>query len=233
MIEWREATPDPWAEAGNDPAGRRRDLGPVAATAGLVVHARAMDQVRHHGASSPDCEVGGLLLGQVHHDGSDTLIEVMTAMAAPETRGSGVHLAFTPATWQALLAQMTDEAPDLMLLGWYHTHPGLSVFMSGTDQHTHSHHFRQPWQVAMVHDPHTGETGCFRGVPAAPVVWTMVPPRPAHQGRATPAPQARPLPADWRQVLRLAGVLGLRWLRRQLQPTGDGPRASASRPRSS
>ncbi|MBM3259798.1 MAG: Mov34/MPN/PAD-1 family protein [Candidatus Sericytochromatia bacterium] len=233
MIEWREATPDPWAEAGNDPAGRRLALGSTVTTADLVVHARAMEKVRIHGESSPACEVGGLLLGQVHHDGSDTLIEIMTAVAAPETRGSGVHLAFTPATWTALLAQMADEAPGLMLLGWYHTHPGLGVFMSGTDQHTHGHHFRQPWQVAMVHDPHTGETGCFRGVPAARVSWVVLPHRATRNVPTAPAPDARPLPADWRQSWRLAGILGLRWLRGQLRPTGDGPRASTPRPRQS
>lgn len=220
MIEWRETTPDPWTEAATDPAGRRRALGPSASSASVVLHASCLALIERHGAASPSCEVGGLLLGKVHHDATDTLIEATTAFEAPDTLGSGVHLAFTPQTWDALLARMAREAPELAVVGWYHTHPGLGVFLSGTDQHTHAHHFRQPWQFALVHDPASGDTGCFKGMPAVAVSWTVAsgtagqPAGPSSRARS-PHVAAR---ADWRQLTLLAGILGIRWLRSRLNP---------------
>ena len=55
-----------------------------------------------------------------------------------------------------------DETyPDLKMVGWYHSHPGFGVFLSGHDLFIHRNFFTAPWQVAFVTDPLGKASGCF------------------------------------------------------------------------
>src|SRR5438105_12337427 len=48
------------------------------------------------------------------------------------------------------------------LIGWYHTHPDLGVFLSPTDlEKTHRVLFAEPFQVALVYDPVRQRAGYF------------------------------------------------------------------------
>lgn len=42
---------------------------------------------------------------------------------------------------------------DLKIVGWYHSHPGFTCFMSGTDIATHRTYFPRDFHVALVVDP--------------------------------------------------------------------------------
>ena len=41
------------------------------------------------------------------------------------------------------------------LLGWFHTHPGHTLFLSIFDLNTHIGTFPEPWQISLVIDPLT------------------------------------------------------------------------------
>lgn len=43
--------------------------------------------------------------------------------------------------------------PDYGLMGWFHTHPGHTVFLSGRDLNIQKTHFNRPYQIAMETDP--------------------------------------------------------------------------------
>jgi proteasome lid subunit RPN8/RPN11 len=75
---------------------------------------------------------------------------------------SAVHLTFTSDTLADLLNRQEDEYPDSQIVGWYHTHPGLSVFLSSYDVWLHTHFFPQPWHVALVIDSKEDRAGFFR-----------------------------------------------------------------------
>jgi proteasome lid subunit RPN8/RPN11 len=47
-------------------------------------------------------------------------------------------------------------------VGWFHTHPGHGIFMSGTDKNNHLS-YENTWQVALVVDPLRMEYGFFHG----------------------------------------------------------------------
>src|SRR3954447_25139327 len=47
------------------------------------------------------------------------------------------------------------------ILGWYHTHPGFGIFLSEMDLFIQNNFFPEPWQVASVYDPKSGEDGIF------------------------------------------------------------------------
>lgn len=42
---------------------------------------------------------------------------------------------------------------DRLLVGWYHSHPRLGIFLSGTDIRNYSTYHPDPYQVAVVVDP--------------------------------------------------------------------------------
>jgi hypothetical protein len=74
-----------------------------------------------------------------------------------------VHLQFTPEAWAHISGLIEEDYPDLAIVGWYHSHPGLGVFMSGTDRSTQNAFFNHPWNVAVVVDPIAHNTGWFAG----------------------------------------------------------------------
>jgi proteasome lid subunit RPN8/RPN11 len=56
---------------------------------------------------------------------------------------------------------MDEKFPDKDLVGWYHSHPKMSVFLSNYDLFIHNHFFPHPWQVALVIEPHANVGGFF------------------------------------------------------------------------
>ena len=55
------------------------------------------------------------------------------------------------------------DGEDLMMLGWIHTHPTQTCFMSSRDLHTHSgYQVMLPESIAIVCAPSKGEWGVFR-----------------------------------------------------------------------
>ena len=47
------------------------------------------------------------------------------------------------------------------MLGWFHSHPGYGVFLSGMDMFIENNFFNLPYQVAYVVDPLSGKDGFF------------------------------------------------------------------------
>jgi proteasome lid subunit RPN8/RPN11 len=122
------------------------------------VYSAIMEQAE---AALPD-ETGGFLLGQAGFDpdsGSwynwiDEVVPIKPAEANP------VHFTFT---WKDVdQVRAHREREEKSLIGWYHTHPGLGIFLSDTDLHkTHEQLFNELFQVALVYDPISGRAGYF------------------------------------------------------------------------
>jgi proteasome lid subunit RPN8/RPN11 len=56
---------------------------------------------------------------------------------------------------------MEEKFPDKELVGWYHTHPRMGLFLSSHDIFLHNNFFPKPWQVALVVEPHSNVGGFF------------------------------------------------------------------------
>jgi len=104
-----------------------------------------------------DKEVAGILLGTTSEDNS--LIKVSHIAVARDEDSSPVHFKFTYSVWDDLIDQMEnlskEAGEELLLLGWYHTHPNMSVFLSRYDLRTHRD-FHRPYQFALVLAPKLG-----------------------------------------------------------------------------
>jgi proteasome lid subunit RPN8/RPN11 len=104
-----------------------------------------------------NAEVGGILLGTTTGDGS--LIKVSHIAIGRDEDSSPVHYKFSYSVWDDLIDQMEDmskqSGEELLLVGWYHTHPNMAVFLSRYDLRTHRD-FHRPYQFALVLAPRVG-----------------------------------------------------------------------------
>jgi proteasome lid subunit RPN8/RPN11 len=136
----------------------------------VYVKADALNSLKAHLASNLRVEQGGILFGNAYEDEFlGIYVEIVAAVAAPATIGTGAHLEFTPDSWLGIMNYARSEHPDENIVGWYHSHPNMAVFMSGTDMRTQQSFFYHPWCLSIVHDPVSEAIGYFLGESAVPV----------------------------------------------------------------
>ncbi|MCE5237046.1 Mov34/MPN/PAD-1 family protein [bacterium] len=120
----------------------------------------ALADVNSHAAEEPEHEIGGILVGSVI-DGPRPVVLVEAAIRGHAMAHSRGSVTFTHETWNEINAVKDNEYPDLKIVGWYHSHPGFGLFLSGHDLFIHQNFFNTPWQVAVVADPLAKSWGCF------------------------------------------------------------------------
>jgi proteasome lid subunit RPN8/RPN11 len=123
----------------------------------------AYNQAMAHASSDLEYEVGGILVGKWCEDSEATrqFIVVTASLPARFTQQGSVFLTFTQDSLVDIHAKIDDEYPEDAIVGWYHTHPRMGVFLSQYDTWLHNHFFPEPWQVALVIEPHTEVGGFF------------------------------------------------------------------------
>lgn len=137
-------------------------LGPPPAVSVFVTQ-RAFVRVCAHAGSDLENEVGGWLAGKwrVDKKSGEQFIVVENILPAKHTRHGKAHLTFTQDTQVSLLSIFEERYPDRELVGWYHTHPGMGIFLSSYDIWLHQNFFPQLYQVALVIEPHSSTGGFF------------------------------------------------------------------------
>ena len=133
---------------------------------------QALSQIRAHSISNLRSELGGVLLGHAYRNGDRLLVEVMAALPARNDDHGPIHFTFTADAWSQIHQDRAAKYPDLEIVGWFHTHPGLGVFYSSDDVVVHTAAFTLPWHVGLVVDPlgnHASYFGWQDGV-LAPIV---------------------------------------------------------------
>ncbi len=116
-----------------------------------------------HAQSDMDNEIGGWLIGSWKADqitGQEYIIIERCLPAVGAQRGSA-FITFTQDTQVAMFEIMEEKFPDKHLVGWYHSHPKMSVFLSSYDLFLHRSFFPHPYQVALVIEPHSQTAGFF------------------------------------------------------------------------
>lgn len=129
----------------------------------VLLTQNAYKQINEHATSDLNTEVGGVLLGKATLFEGTYYVLVETVMPASLTQAGAAHLTFTADSWSAILNEK-DRNPDLaplMVVGWYHTHPRMSIFLSGDDQFVHKNFFPERWHIALVLEPTKHHGGFF------------------------------------------------------------------------
>jgi TonB family protein len=95
-------------------------------------------------------EIGGILLGS--HSAERVAITEFRPLECEHAFGPAFRL--TASDHSHLSAAIESaEAAGQTVVGWYHSHTRSDVFLSKDDLELHYHHFREPWQVALVLRP--------------------------------------------------------------------------------
>ena len=122
----------------------------------------AYSRICVHSVSDMRNEVGGILVGEWCMDEDrDQFIVVEHALPARHTRQSSVSLTFTQESMLDIHDQIDANFKGQKIVGWYHTHPHMGVFLSHYDTWLHSNFFPEPWQVALVVEPVSATGGFF------------------------------------------------------------------------
>jgi proteasome lid subunit RPN8/RPN11 len=127
----------------------------------VYFHADAVTSIWKHCAFTQTREIGGILVGKVYENNGKYAI-ITASIAAKGANEKIATLTFTHTAWTLMLKEMDQKYPGSVVIGWYHTHPGYGVFLSGLDMHIHKNFFGQPHQVALVVDTTTAEFGLFQ-----------------------------------------------------------------------
>lgn len=122
----------------------------------------SLEQIRAHSVSNLQSELGGVLLGRAYRQDDGLIVEVQAAIPAVTADSGPVHFTFTADAWSQIHKDKEAQYPDLDIVGWFHTHPGLQVFYSSDDVVVHTAAFRMPWHVGLVVDPLNSEA-CYFG----------------------------------------------------------------------
>jgi proteasome lid subunit RPN8/RPN11 len=127
----------------------------------LIAHRAALSQIDEHAHSNLQSELGGALLGKAYRYQKIVFVEVMAAIPVVSNDRGPIHFTFSADAWPKIQQDRNEHYPDLEIVGWFHTHPGLGVFYSSDDVVVHSAAFTLPWHVGLVVDPIHKEAAFF------------------------------------------------------------------------
>jgi proteasome lid subunit RPN8/RPN11 len=183
MIEWREQKPDisvrPISELGGYlnfldlavllNASRERPV--------VILRPDCLSAITQHVASSRQ-ELGGLLVGTVYSlvpDASELNPEVILIIKSlPSLQFDSTHVSLTMNAEVWSRAGQVIQEEHLMVVGWYHSHPNLGAFFSGTDRATQRRFFSHSYSVGFVLDPFMGQSRWFLGPLSAEIERAVV-----------------------------------------------------------
>ena len=129
----------------------------------LVITQDVLVAIDRYTRCSPEFEVGGFLLGNRYRCPNTGIAYVLIDQywEARFAISEATSLRLTPDTWADLDDQLQTKFRGKLLIGWYHSHPGMAVFLSEEDLALHSSRFAEPWMFAIVVEPLTRTGGIF------------------------------------------------------------------------
>ena len=129
----------------------------------ILIQPRVVDQVNNH-LQTQQTELGGLLLGSIFSRSGLTdgisIISILNSIPSDQYEATGASLVMSPSVWQKASLETSN---DKFVVGWYHSHPNLGAFFSGTDRTTQDRFFSNPYSIGLVVDPIRNEAAWFRG----------------------------------------------------------------------
>ncbi len=127
----------------------------------VQVELRTAQYIHSYCYSDTSQELAGVLLGNYSEKDGQYYIFIEAAVEARYTEAQRGSVTFTHKSWDYINEVRDNKYPQHKVVGWFHTHPGFGIFLSGHDKFIHQNFFNLPWQVAYVVDPLAGQHGFF------------------------------------------------------------------------
>jgi len=109
-------------------------------------------------------EVMGLLLGDIFQ-WRDRLYTIADDIVAADTEDSTItSVRFGSQGLDEVARALDDFEYDYLIVGWYHSHPGFTPFLSEKDLETQKRNFSKPYHATIVIDPVNRQLRSFKVV---------------------------------------------------------------------
>jgi proteasome lid subunit RPN8/RPN11/LysM repeat protein len=130
---------------------------------GIYIRQSTLRKIEEYLSGDKSNELGGVLVGEVCETSSgEKFIKIENMIFAMHASSSLSRLTFTHETWDYINKELEDEHQGKKIVGWFHSHPGHTVFMSSHDIFIHENFFNISYMVAYVFDPTIKERGFFK-----------------------------------------------------------------------
>ncbi|MGH2531799.1 MAG: Mov34/MPN/PAD-1 family protein [Thermomicrobiales bacterium] len=118
----------------------------------VLVTPDVLSAMHEHATEGFPDEIGGYAVGLPLIDTATGVFGTyIERVLRAESISTHTHVTFLHES-MALVDQVCAET-GLLLVGYYHSHPGFRVFQSGEDVQTFSRYYAEPYQIAIVVDP--------------------------------------------------------------------------------
>lgn len=77
-----------------------------------------------------------------------------------DCKSSMGHVVIKSSTYDRVWKEI-DQGEKMVIVGWYHSHPNIGIFLSGTDERNMKLYHYKPYQIAIVIDPIKNLRGTF------------------------------------------------------------------------
>lgn len=132
----------------------------------------AYGEMIEHVNIDKNIECGGVLVGYPFQDPDteEIFIVIVGVIRDLSDNRSVVHFTVTPDVISKTREVLEEKYPELIAVGWYHSHPGHGVFLSGQDMTIVRGIYNEEWNLAWVVDPIREQEGIFYGADGEPLV---------------------------------------------------------------
>ncbi len=127
----------------------------------VIFRQSVLDEIHAHARGTIEVEICGVLVGNVYHDDSGPFAYIEASIRGNDAVTQQTQVTITSETWSKIHETLEREHPDKRIIGWYHSHPGFGIFLSGMDLFIQDNFFNAAWQVAFVYDPVGHDEGVF------------------------------------------------------------------------
>lgn len=132
----------------------------------------AYRKMLNHVKEDKNVECGGVLVGSPFQTSDHkTVFVIIKDVIRNESRDrSVVHFTVSPEEVKRTRKYIAENCAGEMAIGWYHSHPGHGIFLSGLDMTIVKGVYNAPWNIAWVIDSIRQQEGVFYGADGAPLV---------------------------------------------------------------
>lgn len=135
-------------------------------TIGVFVLKGVIEQINSQVEGDYKNETGGVLIGYpfININKPETKFTVIThcvpTQSSSKSRG---HFTVSPDELIRVRTEIENKYSGLIVVGWYHSHPGLGVFLSSQDMQIIKSIYNAEWHIAYVVDHINRQHGFFYG----------------------------------------------------------------------
>lgn len=106
-------------------------------------------------------EAMGFMIGKIQKS-KGNVFSLVYDVVTSDLESTPVSVRFHRNSFDKLFHQLDEIPYDYIILGWYHSHPGFSCFMSEIDMKTQKRMFNRKYHAAIVIDPVAFDVKSFR-----------------------------------------------------------------------